>query len=1225
MDVKNDTNKQMLEFELPPIWPDIRTELREYIECLDNLPIYHLDNAQCYWPRKPDILSLLNCDIAPLGTTLKFNRDPVTGKLGEMHEVPLKSAGETARNSMSMTRAPGPPSDIIRGNTSNIPFWPGGFDEPEMIVDSLIEEIDFENNLRTLAKGFSAGIEFKSDNYTPKEKTIQEQESLESERNEIESTADKINLMAIVEEEQNELDFWKFETKKIKEETKTKTSDISESAFDEITSLLEERDIPILNISEKRVETITEWAEQLDVSVPLTDFEKRIPELAMSFPYELDIFQKQAILKLEEGCNVFVAAHTSAGKTTVAEYAIALSQKHMTKVIYTSPIKALSNQKYRELKRKFESVGLLTGDLQINPNASCLIITTEILQSMLYCASEVLRDLEFVIFDEVHYINNDERGHVWEESVILLPQTVTIVMLSATVPNPLVFADWVGRTKKKKTYVISTLKRPVPLQHYLYTGTDGKTKDDKFLVLGESGQFLLDGWYKATNSKNSKNQVNKNIKDVKKISIHQQMTPKQEQVLWSAFISHLKTQNMLPVVVFMLSRKRCDMSAVLLRNVDLTTETEKHTIRAFFQNNIRHLKGTDRQLPQVLMMQELLESGIGIHHSGILPILKEIVEMLFQTGVVKLLFATETFAMGVNMPARTVVFDSIKKYDGNNFRILYPSEYVQMAGRAGRRGHDTTGMVIIMCRTSVPHFNELKNMMCGQAQNLESKFKVTYSMVLNLRRLNESVTVEAMMRRSFKESPVVINQNNYKMQLQEVENELSKLPPLTDLQKKLSDFYRVAVDYLEYLKYLKPYFYETQKKAVKSLTPGRILLISYESHYNKLALLLGTVQNKGNRQYRVLVLKNSDISKTIKEIEEKNQKINKSDKWYNIVALTKKEIFIPVGIPSDEVLTIDAWNILEITNCQIKIDYNLVLANWEKRQIPRFKNEEPSQTYKTAMQELMTLSLNASHNSSILKPYLEMKMNYDVDRKLQHLFDLKKAVYDMKCREILNFEEQFEIVYERSELESKKNKLQLKLSDEGLSLYPEYTNAVALLKDLGYIDNDERVALKGRVALQMGNNELLITELILKNVLTVLQPAEIAALLSALIFQQRTDVEPNLTPELKRSCEEIKEIHAELEALEQHYQLVTLQPLNFGLVEVVYDWAQAKSFAEIMEKTDVQEGIIVRCIQQLSETLRDVKNAATTIGDPVLKEKMEEASTVIKRDIVFAASLYTQN
>lgn len=1226
MDVKND--KEELQFELPPIWPDIRTELREYIECLDNLPMYHLDNAQCYWPRKLDILSFLNCDIAPLGTTLKFDRDPVTGKLGEMHEVPLKSAGETARNSMSMTRAPGPSSDNIRGNTSNIPFWPGGFDEPEIVIDSSVEEIDFENNLRTLAKGFSAGIEFKSDNCTPKERTMTntEQISSESEINEIERIADKINLMSIIKEEQDEFNFWKTETKETKEERRIKTSDIQQAALDEIATLLEEADIPILNISEKREETAkSDWAEQLDVSVPITDFEKRIPELAMSFPYELDTFQKQAILKLEEGCNVFVAAHTSAGKTTVAEYAIALSQKHMTKVIYTSPIKALSNQKYRDLKRKFDSVGLLTGDLQINSNASCLIITTEILQSMLYCASEVLRDLEFVIFDEVHYINNDERGHVWEESVILLPQTVTLVMLSATVPNPLIFADWVGRTKKKKTYVISTLKRPVPLQHYLYTGTDGKTKDDKFLVLDESGQFFLDGWYEATTTQNPKNQNNKNV--VKKPFVQRQMTPKQEQVLWNAFINHLKTQNMLPVVVFMLSRKRCDMSAVLLRNVDLTTETEKHTIRTFFQNNIRHLKGTDRELPQVLMMQELLEGGIGIHHSGILPILKEIVEMLFQTGVVKLLFATETFAMGVNMPARTVVFDSITKYDGTNFRILYPSEYVQMAGRAGRRGHDTAGMVIVMCRTSVPHFNELKNMMCGQAQNLESKFKVTYSMVLNLRRLNESVTVEAMMRRSFKESPVVKNQNTYKIQLQKVENELSKLPPLTDLQKKLSDFYRVAVEYLEYLKYLKPYFYETQKKAVKNLTPGRILLISYENHYNKLALLLAIVQCKGSQQYRVLVLKNSDASNPSVETLslEKNQKARKSDKWYDIVALMKKEIFVPVGIPSDEVLTIAAWNILEITNCQIKIDCNFVLANWEKRQISRFKNEPPSQTYQTATQELMTLSLNAFRDSSVLKPYLKMKMNYDVGKKLRHLLDLKEAVDNMKCTEMINFEEQFEVVYERSELESEKNKLQLKLSDEGLSLYPEYANAVALLKDLGYIDNDERVALKGRVALQMGNNELLITELILKNVLTVLQPAEIAALLSTLIFQQRTDIKPNLTPELKKSCETIKQIHAELEALEQHYQLATLQPLNFGLVEVVYDWAQAKSFAEIMEKTDVQEGIIVRCIQQLSETLRDVKNAATTIGDPVLKEKMEEASTVIKRDIVFTASLYTQN
>ncbi|KOC59736.1 Helicase SKI2W [Habropoda laboriosa] len=1143
-----------------------------------------------------------------------------------MNEVVLKSTGETAQNSMSMTRAPEPTAHYIKGNTSNIPFWPGGFDEPKMTVDSSMEEIDFENNLRTLAKGFSAGVIFKSDNFTVKEGTMEEQEPSGSERNDIEVIADKINLMAIVNEEKNELDFWKSETTETKEETETAFSPFQESSFDKIAPLLEETDISVLKISEKRAETAKlKWAEQINVSVPATDFEKRIPQLAMSFPYELDTFQKQAILKLEEGSDVFVTAHTSAGKTTVAEYAIALSQKHMTRVIYTSPTKALSNQKYRDFTKKFESVGLLTGDLQINQKASCLIMTIEILQSMLYCASEVLRDLEFVIFDEVHYINDDERGHVWEETVILLPQTVTIVMLSATVPNPLTFADWVGHTKKKKMYVISTVQRPVPLQHYLYTGTDGITRNDIFLVLDERNQFLLDSWYNATKAKEPKNTSTKNMKQVRRKPQQQKMTPKQEQVLWNAFISHLKAKNMLPVVVFMLSRKRCDMSAVLLRNINLTSETEKHTIRVFFQNNIRHLKGTDRQLPQVLLMQELLQNGIGIHHSGILPILKEIVEMLFQSGVVKLLFATETFAIGVNMPTRTVVFDSIRKYDGNNFRILYPTEYIQMAGRAGRRGHDTAGMVIVMCRTSVPHFNELRNMMCGQAQNLESKFKVTYSMVLNLRRLNESVTVEAMIRRSFKELPVTLKQSAYKTELEKVENDLCNLPPLTDLQKKLSNFYKVATEYLEYLKYLKPTICERQKKAVKCLTPGRILLISFENHYNKLALLLSTVQSKGSVHYRVLILKNAEVPKSTeeKQSEVKNQKFKESDKWYDIVALTKKELFVPVGVPSDEVLTIAAWNILEITNCQIKIDCNLILANWEKRQILRFKNDPPSQTCQIALQELMTLSLNASRDSSILQPYVEMKLNFDDN--IQLLLDLKKAVHDTKCTELLNFEEQFEVVFERNELENKKNKLQQKLSDEGLSLYPEYTNAVALLSDLGYIDNDERVALKGRVALQMGSNELLITELILKNVLTVLEPAEIAALLSTLVFQQRTDVEPNLTAELKRSCEVLKVIHAEFESLENQYKLSTLQPLNFGLVEVVYDWAQAKSFAEIMEKTDVQEGIIVRCIQQLSEILRDVKNAATTIGDPVLKTKMEEASTAIKRDIVFTASLYTQN
>lgn len=300
----------------------------------------------------------------------------------------------------------------------------------------------------------------------------------------------------------------------------------------------------------------------------------------------------------------------------------------------------------------------------------------------------------------------------------------------------------------------------------------------------------------------------------------------------------------------------------------------------------------------------------------------------------QLLFATETFAMGVNMPARTVVFDSIRKYDGNNFRILYPTEYIQMAGRAGRRGHDTTGTVIVMCRCDVPHFNDLKPMMCGEPQTLESKFKVTYSMLLNLRRVNESVTVEAMMRKSFKESPLASQEATYNSVLRKIERELSNLPALTEMQSKLSIFYHEAIDYLEDVKFLNPYLFDS-KKTAKNLTDGRVLLISYANHYNKLAVLLQIVHNKNSSQFKVLILKDADASNSVSVADFKSPQIY--EKWCEIIGLTQRNIFVPGNNPLHDVVTLSAWHILHITKCQIKVDCSLVLADWEKRQISRFK------------------------------------------------------------------------------------------------------------------------------------------------------------------------------------------------------------------------------------------------------------------------------------------------
>lgn len=291
-----------------------------------------------------------------------------------------------------------------------------------------------------------------------------------------------------------------------------------------------------------------------------------------------------------------------------------------------------------------------------------------------------------------------------------------------------------------------------------------------------------------------------------------------------------------------------------------------------------------------------------------------------------MLFATETFAMGVNMPARTVVFDAVRKYDGSKFRALHPTEYIQMAGRAGRRGHDTTGTVMLLCKAEVPNFIDLQAMMCGEPQSLESQFKITYSMVLHLRRLSETVSVKDMMRRSFKEASTLVKEKHVKADLQKIEDTLAKTPALSANQEKLGEFYETAIEYLRIYSKLQPHMLAV-KKASKNLSEGRVLLVSYKNHYNKLALLLDKRKQNDNIMYKILIL-SSDKEKCDEE---------KPDNWHKIIALTKKQLYTPCQMPSHEVLLINESNILEITNCTIKTDYHCVIADWEKRQIPRFK------------------------------------------------------------------------------------------------------------------------------------------------------------------------------------------------------------------------------------------------------------------------------------------------
>ncbi|KAF8170142.1 P-loop containing nucleoside triphosphate hydrolase protein [Pholiota molesta] len=413
------------------------------------------------------------------------------------------------------------------------------------------------------------------------------------------------------------------------------------------------------------------------------------------YKFELDPFQRVSVYAIQRNESVLVSAHTSAGKTVVAEYAIAQCLNRKQRVIYTSPIKALSNQKYREMLAEFGDVGLMTGDVTINPSATCLVMTTEILRSMLYRGSEIMREVAWVIFDEIHYMRDKERGVVWEETIILLPHTVRYVFLSATIPNAMQFAEWICKSHEQPCHVVYTDFRPTPLQHYLFpAGGEGI-----YLVVNEKGEFREDNFSKAmgklqdsmgedpADAKGGKGRKGKTKKGGKKEGPSD----------ISKIIKMIMLKNYNPVIVFSFSKRECEGLALTLAKFEFNSTEEQDLVGNIFNNAIENLAEDDRQLPQITNLLPLLRRGIGIHHGGLLPILKEVIEILFQEGLIKVLFATETFSIGLNMPAKTVVFTATRKFDGREFRNISSGEYIQMSGRAGRRGLDDRGVVIMMC------------------------------------------------------------------------------------------------------------------------------------------------------------------------------------------------------------------------------------------------------------------------------------------------------------------------------------------------------------------------------------------------------------------------------------------------------------------------------------------------------------------------------------------------
>ena len=478
--------------------------------------------------------------------------------------------------------------------------------------------------------------------------------------------------------------------------------------------------------------------------------------------YEPDRFQKFAIAAIEARENVLVTAKTGSGKTFVGEYQIAKSLARGGRVFYTTPIKSLSNQKFHDLKQLFPeaSVGIMTGDIKFRPDAQILVMTTEILRNLLFkkgtktenigaTALISLERLDSVIFDEVHYINDPDRGHVWEETLMLLDPAIKLILLSATLSSPYGFAEWLGETKRVKVWLISTLWRAVPLEHCVIGGSAVEQR-----VIYDSREHFHEPVYHSWLMERSgtllaHDKFKEKVKDARRSGYEGAVAGKvrvqafEHQV--NALLSALEERGSLPVIFFVFSRVGCERLAELCQGHFLDS-SDAAAVSHIWDFHLRRFLGSLEKSPQYHTLKALAMRGIAFHHSGLLPFMKEILEILFSKGYIKVLFATETFAVGINMPTKTVVFTALEKFTDGRMRSLTSSEYIQMAGRAGRRGKDVRGLVVYLPQKEPADVSSVRQILTGKAAKFGSRMSFHYDFLLKT--LN-GITMQSLIEKTY--------------------------------------------------------------------------------------------------------------------------------------------------------------------------------------------------------------------------------------------------------------------------------------------------------------------------------------------------------------------------------------------------------------------------------------------------------------------------------------------
>ena len=896
------------------------------------------------------------------------------------------------------------------------------------------------------------------------------------------------------------------------------------------------------------------------------------------YDFPLDDFQVRACRELEDGRGVLVAAPTGSGKTVVGEFAVHLALETDRKCFYTTPIKALSNQKYADLVRRYgaDRVGLLTGDNSVNGEAPVVVMTTEVLRNMLYAGSRTLAGLGFVVMDEVHYLADRMRGAVWEEVIIHLPESVSLVSLSATVSNAEEFGEWLETVRGDTTTIVEE-QRPVPLfqhvmvgrrLHDLFSDKDDGAKagfvQEGAQVNPELFRVARDDWA-GTRFNDRRDKKGKRGRGQKPQG-RRHYLPSRPDV-----IERLDAEGLLPAIVFIFSRVGCDAAVTqcLNANLRLTRPEERDAIHAFVEDKCRELPDEDLHVLGYHDFLEGLTRGIAAHHAGMLPRFKECVEELFVRGLCKVVFATETLALGINMPARTVVIEKLSKWNGENHADITPGEYTQLTGRAGRRGLDVEGHGVVLWQQGM-NPKEVAGLASTRTYPLRSSFRPSYNMAVNLVHQFGRERARELLESSFAQ-------------------------------------------------------FQADKAVVGLARQLRKSEDALEGYAEAATCHLGDFM-----EYAALRRRLSDAEKSSARTRRQDQR---DDALESLHRLRPGDVIeIPAGKFSGFAVVIDPGLSGDTPRPYVvtadrqarrlsAIDFPTPVQAVTTVKVPRNFNGRNPQMRRDLSSALRarTHGLTPPPSRNAAKATRPIGNDEEIDR-------LRAALRAHACHQCPDREEHARWAERWFKLDRDARTLKRRVEQRTNTIARQFDRVCEVLLALDYLaadDDDLRVTDRGRHLMRIYTDmDLVAAESLRRGLWSGLSASELAAALSVLVFEARRadDASAPRLPggRVRQVIADMVHLWGELDELERDHKLDFLREPDLGFAWAAFRWAEGDPLDDVLGITELAAGDFVRWMKQLLDLADQVADAA---GDSSLRRTAREASRLLRRGVVAYSSV----